>query len=107
MRFQFDASSIRLIEILNDRGYAEHDPQPQPIVWERMNLPIARGLRGLIYVLWDLSQVCSREKAGCDSASPKSILLKAVSRVMNWSSRRPAGAVTIRTTRSASKPERR
>lgn len=54
---QFDAAGMRLIEILNDRGYAEHDPQPQPIVWERMNLPIARGLRGLIYVLWDLSQV--------------------------------------------------
>lgn len=54
---QFDAAGIRLIEILNDRGYAEHDPQPQPVVWERMNLPIARGLRGLIYVLWDLSQV--------------------------------------------------
>jgi cell division GTPase FtsZ len=54
---QFDVARIRLIEILNDRGYAEHDPQPQPIVWERMNLPIARGLRGLIYVLWDLSQV--------------------------------------------------
>ena len=54
---QFDAARIRLIEILNDRGYAEHDPQPQPTVWERMNLPIARGLRGLIYVLWDLSQV--------------------------------------------------
>ena len=54
---QFDTAGIRLIEILNDRGYAEHDPQPQPTVWERMNLPIARGLRGLIYVLWDLSQV--------------------------------------------------
>jgi cell division GTPase FtsZ len=54
---QFDAAGIRLIEILNDRGYMEHDPQPQPTVWERMNLPIARGLRGLIYVLWDLSQV--------------------------------------------------
>jgi cell division GTPase FtsZ len=54
---QFDAAGMRLIEILNDRGYAEHDPQPQPVVWERMNLPIARGLRGLIYVLWDLSQV--------------------------------------------------
>jgi cell division GTPase FtsZ len=54
---QFDAAGIRLIEILNDRGYAEHDPQPQPVVWERMNVPIARGLRGLIYVLWDLSQV--------------------------------------------------
>ena len=54
---RFDAAGMRLIEILNDRGYAEHDPQPQPVVWERMNLPIARGLRGLIYVLWDLSQV--------------------------------------------------
>jgi cell division GTPase FtsZ len=54
---QFDAAHIRLIEILNDRGYAEHDPQPQPVVWERMNLPIARSLRGLMYVLWDLSQV--------------------------------------------------
>jgi len=54
---QFDAAGIRLIEILNDRGYAEDDPQPQPVVWERMNVPIARGLRGLIYVLWDLSQV--------------------------------------------------
>jgi cell division GTPase FtsZ len=54
---QFDRAGIRLIEILNDRGYAEHDPQPQPVVWERMNVPIARGLRGLIYVLWDLSQV--------------------------------------------------
>ena len=54
---QFDAAGIRLIEILNDRGYTEHDPQPQPVVFERMNVPIARGLRGLIYVLWDLSQV--------------------------------------------------
>ncbi len=54
---QFDSARIRLIEIQNDRGYVESDPQPQPTVWERMNLPIARGLRGLIYVLWDLSQV--------------------------------------------------
>jgi cell division GTPase FtsZ len=54
---QFDSAGIRLIEILNDRGYMEHDPQPQPVVWERMNVPFARGLRGLIYVLWDLSQV--------------------------------------------------
>jgi cell division GTPase FtsZ len=54
---QFDSAGIRLIEILNDRGYAEHDPQPQSVVWERMTVPIARGLRGLIYVLWDLSQV--------------------------------------------------
>jgi cell division GTPase FtsZ len=54
---QFDNARIRLIEILNDRGYSDRDPQPQEIVWERMNLPIARGLRGLIYVLWDLSQV--------------------------------------------------
>jgi cell division GTPase FtsZ len=54
---QFDSAGIRLIEILNDRGYTEHDPQPQAVVWERMNVPFARGLRGLIYVLWDLSQV--------------------------------------------------
>jgi hypothetical protein len=45
------------MEILNDGGYTEDDPQPQSVIWERMNLPIARGLRGLIYVLWDLSQV--------------------------------------------------
>jgi cell division GTPase FtsZ len=54
---QFDRAKIRLIEILNDRGYGETDPQPQAVVWERMNLPIARGLRGLIFVLSDLSQV--------------------------------------------------
>jgi cell division GTPase FtsZ len=54
---QLDAAGIRLIEILNDRGYSAADPQPQPIVWERMNRPIARGLRGLLYVLSDLSQV--------------------------------------------------
>jgi cell division GTPase FtsZ len=54
---QFDAAGIRLIEILNDRGYDEAAPKPQLVVWQRMNLPIARGLRGLIYVLWDLCQV--------------------------------------------------
>ena len=54
---QFDRARIRLIEILNDRAYSDRDPQPQAVVWERMNLPIARGLRGLFYVLWDLSQV--------------------------------------------------
>jgi cell division GTPase FtsZ len=54
---QFDAAKIRLVEVLNDRGYADSAPQPQSTVWERMNLPIARGLRGLIYVLWDLSQI--------------------------------------------------
>ena len=54
---RFDAAGIRLIEILNDRGYTEASPQTQSVVWERMNLPIARGLRGLIYVLWELSQV--------------------------------------------------
>jgi cell division GTPase FtsZ len=54
---QFDAAGIRLIEILNDRGYDEAAPKPQLVVWERMNLPIARGLRGLIHVLWDLCQV--------------------------------------------------
>ena len=54
---RFDRAKIRLIEILNDHGYAENDPQPQSVVWERMNRPIARGLRGLMYVLSDLSQV--------------------------------------------------
>ena len=54
---QFDAAGIRLIEVLNDRGYSDSAPEPQALVWERMNLPIARGLRGLLYVLWDLSQV--------------------------------------------------
>jgi cell division GTPase FtsZ len=54
---QLDAAQIRFVEILNDRGYIETDPQPQSIVWERMNVPIARALRGLLYVLWDLSQV--------------------------------------------------
>lgn len=54
---RFDEAQIRLIEILNDQGYVESDPEPQSVVWERMNRPIARGLRGLIYVLSDLSQV--------------------------------------------------
>jgi cell division GTPase FtsZ len=54
---RFDGAKIRLIEILNDHGYADNDPQPQSVVWERMNRPIARGLRGLMYVLSDLSQV--------------------------------------------------
>ena len=44
---RFDSAKIRLMEILNDQGYAESDPQPQSVVWERMNRPIARGLRGL------------------------------------------------------------
>jgi cell division GTPase FtsZ len=54
---QFDRAAIRFIEILNDRGYSSANPQPQNVVWERMNRPIARGLRGLLYVLSDLSQV--------------------------------------------------
>jgi cell division GTPase FtsZ len=54
---QFDAAGIRLMEILNDRGYTEDNPRSQSAIWEQMNLPIARGLRGLIYVLSDLSQV--------------------------------------------------
>jgi cell division GTPase FtsZ len=54
---QFDGAKIRLMEILNDRGYVDENPQPQSAVWERMNLPIARSLRGLIHVLWDLCQV--------------------------------------------------
>ncbi len=41
---QFDAARIRLMEILNDRGYVDTDPQPQSAVWERMNRPIAGGL---------------------------------------------------------------
>jgi cell division GTPase FtsZ len=54
---QFDAAKIRLVEILNDRGYVDSEPESQAVVWERMNKPIARGLRGLLYVLGDLSQV--------------------------------------------------
>ena len=54
---RLDSAKIRFIEILNDQGYADSDPQPQSVVWERMNQPIARGLRGLLYVLSDLSQV--------------------------------------------------
>ena len=54
---QLDAAGVRLIEIINDLGYDERAPRPQEDVWEQMNVPIARGLRGLIYVLWDLSQV--------------------------------------------------
>ena len=54
---RFDSAKIRLIEILNDQGYTDTDPQPQAVVWERMNRPIARGLRALLYVLSDLSQV--------------------------------------------------
>jgi cell division GTPase FtsZ len=54
---QFDAAQIRLIKIANDDGYVDSNPEPQSVVWERMNTPIARGLRGLLYVLSDLSQV--------------------------------------------------
>jgi cell division GTPase FtsZ len=54
---QFDRAGIRLVEILNDRGYDDAEPLPQSTVWERMNRPVARALRGLLYVLWDLSQV--------------------------------------------------
>jgi cell division GTPase FtsZ len=54
---QFDSARIRLMEILNDHGYVENDPRSQAEVWERMNAPIARSLRGLIFVLWDLAQV--------------------------------------------------
>ena len=54
---QFDAANIRLVELLNDRGYVDTNPERQSTVWERMNRPIARGLRGLLYVLSDLSQV--------------------------------------------------
>ncbi len=54
---EFDRAGIRLLEILNDRGYSDRAPLPQSVVWERMNVPIARSLRGLLYVLEDLSQV--------------------------------------------------
>ena len=54
---QLDAAQVRFIEILNDRGYVDSHPEPQTVVWERMNVPLARALRGLLYVLWDLSQV--------------------------------------------------
>jgi cell division GTPase FtsZ len=54
---RFDSAGIRLIEIANDRGYRDTNPEPQSVVWQRMNLPIARGLRGLLYILWDLSQI--------------------------------------------------
>jgi cell division GTPase FtsZ len=54
---QLDAAQVRFIEILNDRGYVDSHPEPQSVVWERMNVPVARALRGLLYVLWDLSQV--------------------------------------------------
>lgn len=53
----FDAAGLKLMEVLNDCGYHDNDPQPQSVVWDRMNVPIARGLRGLLYVLGDLSQV--------------------------------------------------
>ena len=32
---RFDAAGIRLMEILNDRGYSDASPQPQSVVWER------------------------------------------------------------------------
>ena len=54
---ELDAAGVRFVEILNDRGYVDAHPEPQSAVWERMNVPIARALRGLLYVLWDLSQV--------------------------------------------------
>jgi cell division GTPase FtsZ len=80
----FDAAQIRMIEILNDRAYCADDPQPQSIVWERMNLPIARGLRGLLYVLLDLSQV---------DPSDLSILLAGPGRVrIGFAELTPAGA---------------
>ena len=54
---ELDAAGVRFVEILNDRGYVDAHPEPQSAVWERMNVPIARALRGLLYVLWDLSQI--------------------------------------------------
>jgi hypothetical protein len=90
----FDASHTRLIEILNDRAYAADDPQPQALVWERMNLPIARGLRGLLYVLWDLSQV---------DPSDLSILLAGPGRMrIGFAEIAPAAALTSNAARDAS-----
>ena len=54
---RFDAADP-LIEILERSRLHRGEPTVTVrVVWERMNLPIARGLRGLIYVLWELSQV--------------------------------------------------
>src|SRR5262245_38129391 len=44
---QFDAAKIRLVELLNERGYVTTDPQPQAIVRQRKNRPVAGLLRGL------------------------------------------------------------
>jgi len=102
---QFDSAGIRLIEILNDRGYTEHDPQPQSIVWERMNVPFARGLRGLISScgisrrsIRPISRSCLPARAVCESVSVRSILRTAPTRAINWWRPQPADAVTIRTT---------
>ena len=54
---RFDAAGIRLIETGTIAATPRRAHSHSPWVWERMNLPIARGLRGLIYVLWELSQV--------------------------------------------------
>ncbi len=104
---RFDSAGIRLIEILNDRGYIERDPQSQPIVWERMNLPIARGLRGLIYVLWDLSQVDPSDLSVLFAGNGRlrigfaEIDLRPVlNRAMTWWKTRPGGVATIRFTPS-------
>jgi hypothetical protein len=61
-----------------------------------MNVPIARGLRGLIYVLWDLSQVDpsdlsilfagkGRLRIGFGEIDPPEGAIRA----MNWWSTRP------------------
>ena len=55
---KFDAAGIRLMEILNDRGY--RDAQSRAAagrVGAHERSRSRSGLRGLLYVLWDLSQV--------------------------------------------------
>jgi Cell division GTPase len=109
---QFDKAQIRFIEILNDQGYADRHPEPQSVVWERMTLPIARGLRGLI----TCSPTCRRSThqtsrhswpapAESASASPKSIRRPRRIRMVNRSRMRFEPAGRIRTTRSASRLE--
>jgi len=57
----------------------------------RMNGSVRARLRGLIYVLWDLSQVdpsdsrsCLPARAVCESVSVRSILRTAPTRAINW-----------------------
>ena len=81
---QFDAAKIRLVEILNERGYVQTDPQPQAVVWERMNRPIARGCAACSTCcptcrrsIHPTCPRCSPARAGCAWALPRSILILA------------------------------